>query len=122
MSTRDVGSEGEQKAVDYLKKLKFKIIERNLATNFGEIDIVAEENKTIVFIEVKLRNNSMFGAPAEAVGARKQGKIIRSALEYVKRERIIGKNMRFDVLAIGPEPGKIELIRDAFQSKGGFTV
>jgi putative endonuclease len=122
MSTRDIGAQGEALALKYLKKSGYKILETNLTTFFGEIDIIAEDGNNIVFVEVKLRNTNEFGVPADAVNKRKQLKIIRSALSYVKTRHLSGGNLRFDVLAIGPEPGMIELIKDAFQSDGSYTL
>jgi putative endonuclease len=122
VSTRIIGAEGEIQAVKYLKKQGYKIVETNLVTHFGEIDIVANEKKNIVFIEVKLRRTKEFGLPADAVDKRKQSKIIKSALQYIKLKNLTGNNFRFDVLAIGPEPGKIELIKNAFSSDGQYTL
>ena len=122
MSTREIGIQGEAKALKHLKKLGYKIMETNLVTRFGEIDIVARDKKDIAFVEVKLRRTDEFGLPADAVDVRKQSKIIKSALEYVKAKRLAGKNLRFDVLAIGPETEKIELIKDAFSSDGRYTL
>jgi len=122
MSTRDVGALGEKQAVRYLKKLGYKILETNLVTRFGEIDVVAADKGCLVFVEVKLRRTKEFGAPSEAVDKRKQEKILRSSIEYVKSRGLVGKDLRFDVLCIGPEPGKIELVTDAFSSGGRYTL
>lgn len=122
MSTREIGALGEAQAVAYLKKNGYKILETNFSTIFGEIDIIARDKKDIVFIEVKLRRTKEFGFPEEAVNERKQSRIIKSALSYAKIKRLCSGNMRFDVIAIGPEPGKIELTKDAFSSDGSYTM
>ena len=122
MSTRDVGAEGETLAVKHLEKLGYRILETNLVTRYGEIDVVAKDRGDLAFVEVKLRKTEEFGIPAAAVNLRKQSKIVRSALSYVKAKRLCGENLRFDVLAIGPEPGKIELIKDAFAASPRYTL
>jgi putative endonuclease len=122
VSTKEVGALGEKIAVAHLKKSGYKILEKNFVTHFGEIDIIANDNKIIVFVEVKLRRTAEFGPPAEAVDKRKQAKIIRAALGYVKLKNMRENILRFDVLAIGPEPDKIELIKDAFGASSRYTI
>lgn len=122
MSTREVGALGENIAVSHLKKSGYKILEKNFATHFGEIDIIAKDKKIIAFIEVKLRRTAEFGTPAEAVDKRKQAKIIRAALSYIKLNKLTENIMRFDVIAIGPDPDSIELIKDAFESSNRYTL
>lgn len=122
MSTRQTGALGETIALKHLKKQGYKVLDTNFATRFGEIDIIAEDKKDITFIEVKFRRTKEFGTPAEAVDARKQARIIKSALEYVKSKGLTGRNLRFDVLAVGPAPENIELIKNAFMSSGRYTL
>lgn len=74
------GSEGESFAADYLIKNGYRILERNFRTPLGEIDIIARDGETLVFIEVKARSNARFGPPQLAVDHRKQVKISRVAL------------------------------------------
>ena len=99
----------------------YRIVERNYRTRYGEIDIIARKDGFLVFIEVKLRRSSRFGAPQEAVTARKQQHMIRSALWYVKQYDLLNENIRFDVLCIGPAPGAIELIESAFSADNRYT-
>ena len=122
MSTREVGALGEKIAVLYLKKSGYKILETNFATNFGEIDIIAKDKKAIAFIEVKLRRTAEFGMPAEAVDKRKQTKIIKAALGYIKLNKFSEEIVRFDVLAMGPGQDDIELIKDAFWASERYTL
>ena len=76
--TTNIGKKYEQEAVDYLKKLKYKIIEQNFKLlPIGEIDIIAKDRNIIVFVEVKYRKNKNFGIPAEFVNKSKQQKITR---------------------------------------------
>jgi len=105
------GKKGEDLAVKYLKKNGYKILKRNFKTPFGEIDIIAEEKATIVFIEVKTRTNRSKGAPSEAITEMKKHRIRNSALYYASVNGA-DKAFRFDF--IGVEDEKIEHIRDAF--------
>jgi putative endonuclease len=121
MTTREIGELGERQGLKHLKKAGYKIVEKNFRAIAGEIDIIARDKGDLVFVEIKLRTTSEFGTPGEAVDARKQGKIIRSALQYVKTKKISGANIRFDVLSIGPGEEEINLIKNAFLSTDKYT-
>ena len=73
-----LGKFGESEAEHYLKKKRYKILEKNYRGRLGEIDIIAEKKKEIIFVEVKTRKSDKFGKPYEAVDFRKQRKIIIS--------------------------------------------
>ena len=107
-----LGRAGEIKAIDFLKKKGFKILKTNYKTHCGEIDVIAEDAKTIVFIEVKTRSNDEYGHPAEAVTPKKIEKYARVAQEYLIREKKTDSICRFDVIEI--ENGQINHILDAF--------
>ena len=96
------GSVGEDIALKYIKRhLKYKIIETNYTCDIGEIDIVAKDNKIVVFIEVKYRTSDMYGLPREAVNASKQRKIKQTAISYLKFNNLYEKvDVRFDVVDI----------------------
>ena len=93
---KPLGSEGEDLAVRFLQKKGYRIVARNYKTPVGEIDIIARDGDTIVFIEVKTRTDISFGYPFEAVNKRKRQKLKNLALLYLKRQ---GKEspVRFDV-------------------------
>lgn len=112
-NTREIGFAKEKEAVKFLKKLKYKILETNYTTDFGEIDIIAKHREDIVFIEVKYRENLSGGSPQEAVNKSKQAKIIKSALLYIKKGNI-KDNFRFDIIAI--TGNEFEIIESAFSS------
>ncbi|MDR0977496.1 MAG: YraN family protein [Endomicrobium sp.] len=116
-TSRDIGFEKEREVVTYLKKLKYKILDTNFKTQFGEIDIVAKQYRTIVFIEVKYRKSSFRGTPQESVTDRKQKKIIKSAIVYLK-EKNIKNNVRFDVASVSDNC--IEIINSAFSISDGM--
>ena len=94
------GDLGENIAVRELKKEGFDIIERNYRKSCGEIDIIASDNDTIVFIEVKLRTTVNNGFPSEAVNLKKQMKIIKTAKKYIFDNKLYNRNFRFDVVEI----------------------
>jgi putative endonuclease len=110
-----LGNKGEDIATEHLKKNGYAILKRNYKTPLGEADIVAREKDTIVFIEVKARSSDAFGQPFEAVNYRKQEKIKRIALYYLKHNRLQAP-VRFDVISIISNNGNAEInhIKEAF--------
>jgi putative endonuclease len=112
-----LGSKGEDLAVRFLKKRGYSIIERNYTTPIGEIDIIAKDGDTIVFIEVKTRADDSFGHPFEAVNKKKRQKLKNLALLYLKKQRK-EPQVRFDVLSVfymSDGRKEIEHIKDAFE-------
>lgn len=107
-----LGRVGEDKAVSYLKKQGFKIVERNYKNAFGEIDIIAKDGEYTVFVEVKTRTGDDFGAPGEAVDYRKRQKYARIAAAYLSGKGLTDAACRFDVVEI--ENGEINHVKDAF--------
>lgn len=116
LNQHQFGRESEALAVAYLKQCGWRIVTTNHRTPFGEIDIIARDHKTLVFVEVKARRNQRFGSPKSAVTPTKQRNLSLAALHYLKASRSLNRPARFDVLSIGnqsPAP-KIELINNAF--------
>ena len=109
-----MGRAGEQRACEFLRKKGFKIIVANYKTFVGEIDIIAEDAGTLVFIEVKTRMDDAFGAPSEAVNRKKQEKYLKVASEYLQKNKKNDSPCRFDVIEI--QDGEINHIIDAFCS------
>ena len=111
-----LGRWGEEQAVIFLRRLGMKIVERNFRAPVGEIDIIARQGRTLVFIEVKTRRSSAFGTPQEAVGPTKQRQIVRTAQWYLGDGQWRRLQPRFDVIAVRPgEKGaEIEHIPNAF--------
>lgn len=113
-----VGGTGESIAVTYLKGQGFKIVECNFRSVCGEIDIVARDGRTIVFVEVKCRNNEIYGPPQLAVTPFKQRQISKAALVWLSRKKLFDAEARFDVVAIvlrDHDVPQIEHIRNAFE-------
>lgn len=115
------GPVGEEIAAEYLIKQGYRIVERNYRTPIGEVDIIALDGKTLVFVEVKSRSGPGFGLPQFAVDFRKQSKISYVALAYLRNKKISNQSCRFDVVAIlKKENGfKVDLIRNAFDGVKG---
>ena len=111
-----LGDKGEGLAVKFLKKKGYQIITQNYKTRIGEIDIIAKEGDTLVFIEVKTRESIAYGKPFEAVNYFKKRKIANVAMLYLKKLEEIPP-CRFDVVSICYEQGRpdCELIKDAFE-------
>ena len=114
------GKEGEKTAVKFLKKQGYRIIEKNYRNKSGEIDIVAEQDQVLVFVEVKSRADGEYGDPLEAVTPHKQRKIGQVAKGFMTQHRIVNRDCRFDVVGIKGDPNapktwQIELIPDAFR-------
>ncbi|UCD82930.1 MAG: YraN family protein [Desulfobacterales bacterium] len=112
-----LGEKGESLAAWYLRKNGYKIIEQNYRSHLGEIDIIAKEKKTIVFVEVKSRKSIRYGSPKWAVTPRKQRKISMVALHYLKSTRQTDLKARFDVVAItvNRDEPRIEVVKNAFE-------
>jgi len=95
-----LGEEGEQLAADYLDQQGYVILTRRFRTKIGEIDIIAKDRDCLVFVEVKTRSSTVYGWPAEAVTWRKQQKIIKTALWFMKDVGALDAKCRFDVIEI----------------------
>lgn len=114
---KSIGERGENIAVAYLKGERMTIIERNFRCKSGEVDIVAREGKTFVFVEVKTRRTLSFGSPQLAVTSFKQRQISKAALTWLAKKKLNDVSARFDVIAIllrDHETPEIEHIRNAF--------
>ncbi|MFV2066160.1 MAG: YraN family protein [Pirellulales bacterium] len=97
---RTLGQRGEVAAARYLKGQGYTIVARGDRSPWGEIDLVAVDGRTVVFVEVKTRRSHDRGHPAEAVDLRKQRQITRAALAYLKRHQLLENACRFDVVAV----------------------
>ena len=114
--TKLLGKEGEDRAARFLMKQGYRIIERNYRTRSGEIDLIALHEGAVVFIEVKTRTSNAFGAPELAVNPRKQQRMVKAALGYIKYNKLHQVPCRFDVVAITSAAEKeVELIQNAFE-------
>ena len=111
-----LGRRGERAAEKYLRRNGYRIVARNFRAAGAEIDIVAMDGETLVFVEVKTRRGRDAGAPEEAVDERKQKQIRRAAEMFAMRYREDEIEMRFDIVAVDASGKRleIELLRNAF--------
>jgi putative endonuclease len=111
------GKDSESLAVRYLRKNGYKILEQNYRNKIGEIDIIAKEKGSLVFVEVKARKTHVFGNPKWAVTPKKQRKISMVALYYLKATKQTHVKARFDVvsLSLAKDNPQIEIVKNAFE-------
>lgn len=98
--------EGEEIAVDFLKKLGYKIIDRNFRARNTELDIVALHNNTLIFVEVKTRTSDKFGTPLEQIAYFKIRSLIKAAEHYKLTHKNLPDQMRIDVISVQYDLGK----------------
>lgn len=113
----ELGKFGEVLALNKIKLLGYKNIIRNYRCPLGEVDLIAKDGDTLVFIEIKTRKGRSIGYAKEAVNARKKRQLSKVALAYMKSNDYWGAKARFDVVAISIERDKqqIEVIKNAFE-------
>jgi len=118
VDNRSLGARGEDIAAAFLKGQRFTIIERNFRCKMGEVDIIARDGKTVVFVEVKTRRSEAYGPPQAALTPFKQRQISKAALAWLAHKRLHEASARFDVIAIllrEHQVPAIEHIRNAFE-------
>ena len=126
---KTLGERGEAAAARFLRKLGYTIIvcgsrvSQRHTSPLGEIDIIAVQGRTIVFVEVKTRQSVLSGHPADAVDLQKQKRLTKLALAYLRRHDLLEHSSRFDVIAIlwpsnARQPEKIEHFINAFEAVG----
>ncbi len=121
--SRSAGRKGEDLACKFLKKDKYKILEKNFSCRQGEIDIIAEDRKGVLcfvevkarcFVEVKARSRDDYGLPVEAVTHSKQKRLLATAFIYLENKRIKSKDMRFDIVSVYLVNEETQIIKNAF--------
>lgn len=119
---KPLGQRGEAAAARYLIRLGYKIAARGDRTKLGELDLVALDGRTVVFVEVKTRQSSDEVHPSEAVDEAKQRRLTRLALQFLGRHGLLDAPARFDVVAVTWPDGRgrptIEHIKNAFEATG----
>lgn len=120
--TRLIGNRGERAAARFLRQAGMKILARQQSSRFGEIDLVARDGETIVFVEVKTRSSLRGGQPEDAVTRKKQERLTRTALVWLKQRGLLNLSSRFDVIAVyWPEQSRqpeLTHYRNAFEPAG----
>jgi len=120
-----LGRRGEELARRFLKKKGYKILETNYRGRLGEIDLVAQDGDSLVFVEVKTRSSMAFGHPLESINPRKQHQLTKAAGEYLAGCGEEGRFCRFDAVSVlfsGDEEPQLELIKNAFEIDGGLYL
>ena len=110
------GRRSEILAIDYIRSLGFRVVTSGYRTGKGEVDVIAWDGDTLVFLEVKARQNAE--PPEDSVGFVKQQRIISAAHSYISRHRLHETPYRFDIVAVTTLPGskpEFRLFRDAFR-------
>ncbi len=123
---RSLGQRGEDHAARFLKRLGYKIVARSDRGRLGEIDLVAVDRQTVVFVEVKTRRSHDTGHPADAVDQDKQRRLTRLALAYLKRHELLENPARFDVVAVtwpaDDSPPHVDHFLNAFEAVGRWQL
>jgi putative endonuclease len=120
MGQMSLGCQGERLACRYLRRQRYRIVERGLRTRWGEIDIVAVDGRTVVFVEVKTRRHDPEGQLGEVVDRTKQQRMTRGALTYLKQHQLLGHACRFDIVTIHwprNAPPRLRHFRHAFEAE-----
>ena len=118
MNRKELGARGEKLAQDFLRRKGYRILETNVRSRQGELDIVAQEGGCLVFVEVRTRSNPSLGTPEESVTAAKRDRLVRLAMAYLQDRPPHFSEWRIDMVAIEMDGGKvarIELIENAVQ-------
>ncbi len=119
-----LGNQGERAALRFLKQQGYSILARQFRTDLGELDIIALDRETVVFVEVKTRQSDAKGQPFEAVTRQKQSQLTRLASSFLKSHQLLDRPARFDVVSIlwpdnKSEP-EITHFQNAFDATGCF--
>ncbi len=112
-----LGEQGESMACEALEQRGYAIIARRYRTRFGEIDAIADDHGTVVFVEVKTKTDCSFSDPVESVTKQKQRRLVSMAEQYVAYHRLDQTPCRFDVVAVDASvaPARITIYKDAFR-------
>jgi putative endonuclease len=105
-----LGRRGERVAVEHLRSLGYRILARNFHTRYGELDIVAQDGDTVVFVEVKTRRGRTFGSPEEGVTRRKRDNLCRAALAYLQEHDLVESPCRFDMVGVRPSRKEPDIV------------
>lgn len=126
LGSGSLGYSGEQQAARYLQRLGYRILARGHRQRLGEIDLIALDGRTLVFVEVKTWRRGDIGDPSEAVDERKQERLTRAALVYLKKRHLLEQPARFDVVSVvWPAPEAKPEIRhfiNAFEAVGKWQM
>jgi putative endonuclease len=115
---RQTGDHAEELVCALLTREGYQVRERNAACRYGEVDIIAEKDEVLCFVEVRCRSTDAQGAPALTVSWAKQRKVVRAAMAWLQRHRLFERMIRFDVAQVvgRGKDAQVELIPNAFDA------
>jgi len=120
------GSRSERAGARFLKRQGYRILSRNFSNAVGELDIVALDDRCIVFVEVRSTEDGTLSGRAESVDREKQRRLTRVGLSYLQEKRLLELPARFDVLLVrwpaSQKEPEIEHLRHAFEAAGKFQM
>ena len=126
LQTLTLGQKGERVARRFLHRKGLKIVAHSMRNVYGEIDLIAVDQRTVVFVEVKTRSSNVAGEPAEAVDDKKQRHMTTAALTYLRKHRLLEHAARFDVVTLvwsdEQHFPQVEHIENAFSPVGDFQM
>ena len=114
-----IGKLAEQYACEFLSRQGLQLLTQNYRCNLGEIDLIMQDDQEIVFVEVRLRNNTLYGDAVDSVDFKKQQKIIRTAAHYLQSTKLLDKvNCRFDIIGLSyaSTNAAVDWVQDAFST------
>jgi putative endonuclease len=121
--TGDIAEEAARRA---LLARGYRIRDRNFSCALGELDIIAEHDGRVVFVEVRSHSSEAYGAPRESVGSGKQRRVVQTAQAYLRQHRLHGRSVRFDVVEVtldrAGRPQAVNVIENAFGAPPGSHV
>src|SRR4051812_13767165 len=100
MDRRAVGDEAEGAVAKFLEERGYHVRHRNFSCQYGELDLVAEKDSTVCFVEVRMRSSAAWGDPSHTVSWKKQRKVVKAALHYLYQHELRGRMIRFDVVSV----------------------
>jgi putative endonuclease len=115
---KELGGEAEATVARYLEGSGYRIRARNFSCRYGELDVVAEKEGTLCFVEVRMRSTAAWGDPSQSVSFPKQRRVVKAALAYLFQQRCEGMMIRFDVVSVvgRGEAAKVEHLPNAFDA------
>lgn len=122
-----LGQRGERLAARHFQKLGYRVVERSLRSQLGEVDLIVAQGREVVFVEVKTRATGDFGGPELAVDRDKRRRITRLAVQFLKSRKIADVAVRFDIVAItwpeerGAKPN-LKHFPAAFEAEGPWSI
>ena len=113
-NSSDLGYQAESQACDYLCQHGLMMKSRNYRCRYGEIDLIMQQQHTLVFVEVRYRRDATYAHPATTISTIKQQRLHRTAQHYLQQAGLVQQHCRFDVVTLSDQPQRIEWIKDAF--------